>query len=750
MKKLMNSAYMLTGLILCALAAVCLLFSPRKLTYLEYRMSFDIHPVTVDWQGQKAEALSAADENGKPFYEILDNITVQIEPGRPIPVAAHLIDGSGKVLCGLGADIIADASGTAESGPETGNGAGASKGDAPAFSAVLFHIPFLKRPAEPEKCSVLFLDAAGNPFDLSNINNYSWYGGSSERFWAGLCVFGIVYFVIFLLRGAYLILKKRYVQEDALAMAMVVAALSFGVLSFLASEFNPTIMDENDNIIGGMLQTGGGFVLYRDYVSQHTPFVYWLCALFTKLGAKSFGQFRLLFHILISFIWGAAFFRHRNRKFVRAIVLFSVFFGPVSYLFIGVNAGQILSDNVQAVAMTVLFLEMLAYYEDHRIGAGRAAVISLCIFAAVGSAFLAVYSIFACMAAVILEEIVFFRKHPEKISFFIGRYSMLFICVLLPWVAAIAYLGVNGALKDAFDMAFRFNLEVYPKYGMPGRNFLEPFYSGIINIVKLVRETWTGFAAGEVLYVRAVESAMIIGTGLLLIVAIFRHGLIWTLGIFFFIETQATRQAVQFHSIMLWSVVLMFLLAELPGMSAQIFRRKTAADIFSNQTVPGPAATDEAADEGGPGKYKRTFSLIMPAVYTLVLLLVFGLSYAELALNVIRYRIDPVPPTEMSAVNDTENGEKIFLDAGVLTTDYLFYKERYPVTRLCWMLPWYYEWYGEETVRALREEKPKVAVYKMNVEVWGVSGFAEETEEILRKEYVRVGALDLYERKAGR
>ena len=709
MKKLMNPAYMLTGLILCALAAVCLLFSPRKLTYLEYRMSFDIRPVTVDWQGQEAEALSAADENGKAFYEILDNITVQIEPGRPIPVAARLYDRSGKVLCDLGVDIVADVSGTAESGPEAGDGAGASKGDAPAFSTVLFHIPFLKRPAEPEKCSVLFLDAAGNPYDLSNINNYSWYGGSSERFWAGLCIFGIVCFVIFLLRGAYLIFRKRYVQEDALAVAMAVTVLSFAVLSFLASEFNPTIMDENDNIIGGMLQAGGGFVLYRDYVSQHTPFVYWLCALFAKLGAKSFGQFRLLFHILISFIWGAVFFRHRNRKFVRAIVLFSVFFGPVSYLFIGVNAGQILSDNVQAVAMTVLFLEMLAYYEDHRIGPDRTAVISLCIFAAVGSAFLAVYSIFACMAAVILEEVVFFRKHPEKISFFIGRYSMLLICVILPWAAAIVYLGVNGALKDAFDMAFRFNLEVYPKYGMPGRNFLEPFYSGIINIVKLVRETWTGFAAGEILYVRAVESAMIIATGILLIAAIFRHGLMWALGIFLFIETQATRQAVQFHSIMLWSVVLMFLLTELPGMSKEI----------------------------------------MPAIYALVLLSVFGISYAELALNVAHYRVDPVPPTEMSAVNDTEAGEKIFLDAGALTTDYLFYKERYPVTRLCWTLPWYYEWYGEETVKALREEKPEVAVYKMNVKVWGVSGFAKETEEILKKEYVRVGPLDLYERRSG-
>lgn len=709
MKKLINPAYMLTGLILCALAAVCLLFSPRKLTYLEYRMSFDIRPVTVDWQGQKAEALSAADESGKAFYEILDNITVQIEPGRPIPVAARLYDRFGKVLCDLGVDIVADVSGTAESGPEAGDGAGASKGDAPAFSTVLFHIPFLKRPAEPEKCSVLFLDAAGNPYELSNINNYSWYGGSSERFWAGLCIFGIVFFVIFLLRGAYLVFRKRYVQEDALAMAMAVTALSFAVLSFLASEFNPTIMDENDNIIGGMLQAGGGFVLYRDYVSQHTPFVYWLCALFAKLGAKSFGQFRLLFHILISFIWGAVFFRHRNRKFVRAIVLFSVFFGPVSYLFIGVNAGQILSDNVQAVAMTVLFLEMLAYYEDHRIGPDRTAVISLCIFAAVGSAFLAVYSIFACMAAVILEEVVFFRKHPEKISFFIGRYSMLLICVILPWAAAIVYLGVNGALKDAFDMAFRFNLEVYPKYGMPGRNFLEPFYSGIINIVKLVRETWTGFAAGEILYVRAVESAMIIATGILLIAAIFRHGLMWALGIFFFIETQATRQAVQFHSIMLWSVVLMFLLTELPGMSQKI----------------------------------------LPVLYALVLLSIFGISYAELALNVAHYRVDPVPPTEMSAVNDTEAGEKIFLDAGVLTSDYLFYKERYPVTRLCWTLPWYYEWYGEETVKALREEKPKVAVYKMDVKVWGVSGFAKETEEILKKEYVRVGPLDLYERRSG-
>ena len=100
----------------------------------------------------------------------------------------------------------------------------------------------------------------------------------------------------------------------------------------------------------------------------------------------------------------------------------------------------------------------------------------------------------------------------------------------------------------------------------------------------------------------------------------------------------------------------------------------------------------------------------------------------------------------MQAVENTEEGEKIFVECGMLKTDYILYKKRYPVTRLCWTLPWYYEWYGKETVKAVRDNKTRAVIYKLNPNVWGIQDFAGDMDALILAEYERVGDLDLYER----
>ncbi len=746
MKKVTEITYLLAGFFLCALAMGCLFFSSHKLTYLEYRMSEDLRTVSVSQSGQDVEAISCTDENGKTCYEILESLTLNVLPGRPVPDTAVLCDMSGRVLCGIDANVTSDASdipenvtsdtsdlsanitSNASDTPENEDSGSPGYTDPEVVSVINFHIPFLKRPAHPEKCCIVIRNADGEVMNYSDIAAYTWFGGSREFFWTGFCIFGIAFSLIYIFRILYLMARKRDVCSDSWVIAMALTAVTFAVMCVLASEYVTTVMDENDNIIGGMLQTGNNTVMYRDYISQHMPAVYWLCALYSLLGAKAVGQFRLLFILTVSIVWGLVFLRHRKSRYVRAISLFAICSGPLAYLLIVNNAGQILSDNVQAVSMTILLLEMMAYYEDHKLGPGRCLVVSACVFASVGSAFISVYAVFACMAAVIAEEIRYHLKNPNKVSYFIGRYALLFICVLLPWAGAVAYLAVNGALKDAFDMAFRFNVEVYPKYGLPGANPIEPLYSGVLNIASLLRDTMTRAAAGEIVVPRVVECCMIILACILLAAEIFRRGLVQAAGLFFFIETQATRQAVQFHSIMLWYVVFMFILAELPGM------------------VPYRIAGSEPESITGAAKLRLIFSRVMPAVYTIVILAVTGLPYAHLSWDVLRYRVAPVPATEMQAVNDTEEGEEIFVEGGILETDYVFYKRRYPVSRLCWTLPWYYEWYGEETVQAVRENKTRVVIYKLNPNVWGVQDFATEMDALMLKDYTKTGELDLFER----
>ena len=727
MKKVIEILYLSAGLFLCALSTICLLFSSRKLTYLEYRIGEGVRTVTVMQSDRTCEAIPFADEDGLACYEIPESLTLDILPGRPVPGTALLCDKAGHILCEIEAVTPNDAFHM----EAYGVGSPPKSTETEIISRINFHIPFLKRPAHPADFCLIIQNTDGNVIDYADISSHIWFGGSRDPFWTKMCIFGIAFSLIYLFRTLYLMVRKRAVSGDAWLSSMILMAVTFAVMCVLASERIPTVMDENDNIIGGMIQTGNNAVLYRDYVTQHMPAGYWLCAMYSMLGAKSIGEFRLLFILTVSIVMGLLYLRFHKTRFASAIVVFSICLGPLAYMLIGINGGQILSDNIQAMAMTVLLLEMMVYYEDHRLGIGRSLIVSLCVFAAVGSAFMSVYSVFACVIAVIAEEIRYHLKNPEKAFYFIRRYVPLLICVALPWAIATAYLAANGALEESFKMAFRFNVDVYAKYGMPGRNPVAPFYSSLINIEELLLDTWRHVEAGEVILPRVAECCMLVVTFILLIAAIFRRGLVPALGLFFFIETQASRQAVQFHSIMLWYVVFMFILAELPGM--------------------GPQHTDIQDREAGktrntPIKPHDVRKMVMPVLYIIVIIAIVGPSYVRLSRDVLQYRIRPVPLTEMQAVNDTEEGEKIFVDGGLLKTDYILYKRRYPVSRLCWTLPWYYEWYGKETVQAVRDNQTKVVIYKLNPNVWKVQDFATEMDALILSDYKRVGELNLYER----
>ncbi|MCR5295248.1 MAG: hypothetical protein K6E30_08795 [Lachnospiraceae bacterium] len=728
MKRTKTIIYLLMGVGFGILAAVFLLRSSRIITYLEHQSLDSFSAAAVEREGKAAEALSLADGAGKSCYEITAAVIAEIRPGRALPAAAELCGKEGKSLCGLEPEVISDRSAFPDSGSDC--------------SVLKIWIPFRMRPRAAEECSILFLDEEGAPWDLSAVVSLECFGGDRDPFWTGLGVFALVFALVFLAGGLAASCSKKRASGESWMTAMLVAALSFAVMSVLASEFNPLILDENDNILGGMLQSGSGYVMYRDFISQHTPFAYWLCALFARLGAKAFGQFRLLFALLFGITFGGLFFRFRKRRFAPAIALFAVFYGPLSFMLIPGNAGQVLSDNIQAAAMAVLLIELAAYYEDHGMDAARAFIISLSIFAAVGSAFMAVYAVFACMTAFFMEEFSFFRRKGKTFSFFLSRYLLLAGCVLAPWILAALYLGLNGALDDAFEMAFRFNMEVYAGYSLESSNPLKPLFGGCIRIGELLIHTWEEWRAGSVKQARLFESAMILMTAAVLAVSAFRRGLAQTFGLLFFIETQAVRAAVKFHSIMLWSVVFLFLLMELPDLSAELlFRRPKERKGSSGEC----GTSDPASAKMGKRNSGR---LAMLFFYAGLILLFFGPAYCRLGKNVLDYRIEPVPEAEAELAALTEKGEKIFLDAGALKTEYIFYKGREPLGRLCWTLPWYYEWYEDETRELLLREKPRAAFYKPNLTVWGVSGFSKEIDEIIEREYVKQGQDALYVRKA--
>ena len=52
---------------------------------------------------------------------------------------------------------------------------------------------------------------------------------------------------------------------------------------------SPGFTDESDNFIGGMVVASGGR-MYRDFVSQHMPVMYYICAVLKMLGADRYDK----------------------------------------------------------------------------------------------------------------------------------------------------------------------------------------------------------------------------------------------------------------------------------------------------------------------------------------------------------------------------------------------------------------------------------------------------------------------------
>ena len=170
MKKASDRIFLLAGLFLCLLAAGCLFVSPRKLTFLEYRMETNLRTVTLVQSGTEVSAIPCSDRNGS--YEILESVTFDIIPGKALPATAQLCDESGKVIAEMGADIISDNS---DALAEEGSHASETP-DPESNSNIRFHIPVIKRPAHPETCSLVLRDAEGNATDYTDIASYTWFG----------------------------------------------------------------------------------------------------------------------------------------------------------------------------------------------------------------------------------------------------------------------------------------------------------------------------------------------------------------------------------------------------------------------------------------------------------------------------------------------------------------------------------------------------------------------------------------------
>jgi hypothetical protein len=94
-------------------------------------------------------------------------------------------------------------------------------------------------------------------------------------------------------------------------------------------------------------------------------------------------------------------------------------------------------------------------------------------------------------------------------------------------------------------------------------------------------------------------------------------------------------------------------------------------------------------------------------------------------------------------LEQTQEGEDIFIDAYCDDSIYLLAKGRYPVNRVVYCLPWYMDWYEDWNLADLKNEQPRVVVWDPDESCWDKMHYAVELNAYINKYYERIdeGAL---------
>lgn len=509
-----------------------------------------------------------------------------------------------------------------------------------------------------------------------------------------------------------LILHKKQLPwyQDTIVQTMILM-LVYYFLQQGALNIYPFI-DENDNIRGGMVLAEGN-VMYRDYITQHMPFMYYLCGLFALLGAGSIPQFRLLYYMFCAGIAGFIYLRNGEKFGKYRIALFLILQPFVLYVIHGDYVFRILSDNIQAMAMIILLLEYLDYRKTFEIGLKRSLTVAFSIYAGFGCAFLSAYSIAVIVVGVAISEIMHFRKSGQPVSFYINRYRALFLACLIPLILLIGYFFVNGALGQAFEMAYLFNTEVYPEYIGTCHTKLEPFITGIRNffttILLNIRLLFAQFAR-----ISVVQLFLLLAAAVCTVKEIWKKNYLTGISAFLFLCMCFTRdqEMTNFHAAPLWNVALLVIFLD-----TGIIRNPKIAD-------------------------KQTW-----AVAAVLGALTF-LPYAPvLKENIFSGHTVEINEWERFVVENTAEKESIFIDSSRFETIYLQYKHRYAANRLPYFLPWYMDWYQDDTIQDLEEKQPRFVLYDPEAEVWGITDFMKPLEKAVNEDYVLDKKSGVYIRK---
>ena len=271
------------------------------------------------------------------------------------------------------------------------------------------------------------------------------------------------------------------------------SSFSYGLLIFLFSFalfvpylVLPTFIDEIDNMVGGFVVSQGGAV-YQEFLSQHTPFMYYLFSIYALFGAVDVFSFRLLFYVTLSICIAliATKFSGRFSKWV--FVLWVTVY--VSSFAVNPNLSYTsLATHLVALAVVFLLLQLLTTNSENRLGLGSWLLAGTVSMISIFSSFISIYPIFILSLALFFSQLRF--RFPSKTSRTLGGSSLadfsrtLLLSALgysVPFLLLLLIPILSGTFDDFIFQAFTLNTEIYSKYLGLGGDPWGAFWAGAVH-----------------------------------------------------------------------------------------------------------------------------------------------------------------------------------------------------------------------------------------------------------------------------
>lgn len=484
---------------------------------------------------------------------------------------------------------------------------------------------------------------------------------------------------------------------------------------------SPGFTDESDNFIGGMVVASGGR-MYRDFVSQHMPLMYYICAVLKWLGADSVYEFRLYFYVLLAAMWTFVAVYYKKRLGAVTSVGTGVFY--ITNLFTFYTC-CILAEQIQSICFVVLFMEFLLFAEQKRIDKGSCIMISGAVFLSFGTAFVSAFPIFAIALAFFIVEIQECCRKKYRLTECVKEIWKTFrwaiVAVLTPFAVLLLVYAAEGTLSVFIYSAYTVNREIYPNYiAGYGSSIVMSFVEPVINYVTAVadgfRQLVTEFGVSKE-YLAIVRYVICYAVNMIFWVYYAkRKNILQAVMIAYFTMMCGTRGFThEFHSLP-YVAVTMFMSAYLIGQYVK-YGRNCVLQIHcigKEKTEKSESHQRKIQKMWYAGAIVIGMTVCVYGVQYIgacrsILLTGQNLGYAQKEdTNNIAYWINTL----------TDDRETVLLTT--IEPQILVEADRIPF-RTGISAPWMYEAFAEEEISNLEESAPRIAIYSPDYQLWGYS-----------------------------